>query len=66
MMMLALPASPERKMLGGYVIAFDLGSGPDVGIVQKWYENGRYQCFINGRLVVDEHIYERPPFVIFK
>ena len=60
-----LLAFPERKLLTGYVIGIDGASGPNVTVVEKWFEDGRYQCFVDGLLVHESHVYERPPFVKF-
>jgi hypothetical protein len=65
---LALPPAPERKLLTGNSTEIDavyVYSGRDFRLVERWYENGRYQRFVNGELVEDSHYHYRPPFVQF-
>jgi len=67
---LALPPAPQYKLLTGHVcyIGIDVASElrNSIGIEERWYKDGRYECFIDGKLVDSSPYWHgKPPFVLF-
>lgn len=69
--MKALPPIPERKLLtdgSRYSIGCDLASGLDMTVIEKWWDDGRYEVWVDGTLVdkgVSPYWHGKPPYVPF-
>ena len=68
-MQLALPPAPEPKLLPGNIddwyVGIDWRSKPSVTLIERFYADGRYECYIDGKLIEGSlYWHGKPPFVM--
>ncbi len=65
--MLSLPPAPEPKLLPGEVlyVGMDLGYGESVAVEERFYADGFYEFYVNGKLMESSPYWHgKSPFVI--